>query len=248
MKELKEEIEQHFSTFTNAWQTERANVVTEFKKHEAVFLKSYTRLVSINLWREQLLRTVLTPGSLGFFLEAQNDALVSHVLASQGAWRASLQSLRAFWESALFCLYFKDHPVELELWSSGKYKPGFAETKEYLSRHPRFSGVELALTGLEVLGAEYSTLSRAVHGGASFRMTLAGDVTLLWSSERAQLGAWSTRESAAISSMNLVLLTMFHKELQGAALPLLRKGISLAIPTTRHALIKKTFGVSLYKL
>src|SRR5579859_6122268 len=107
MKELKEEIEQHFSTFTNAWHTERANVVSELKKHEAVFLKSYARLVSINLWREQLLSTILTQGSLGFFLEAQNDALVSHVLASQGAWRASLQSLRAFLESVLFCLYFK---------------------------------------------------------------------------------------------------------------------------------------------
>lgn len=247
MKNLKEEIEQSFLTFTKAWQSEQASVIVELQKSEATYRGSYARLVSLNLWREQLLSRSLSPESLAFFLEAQNDALVSHVFASKGAWRASLQSLRAFLENAAFCMFFKDHPVELELWTTGKYKPGFAETKEYLVRHPRFLGLGPSLTGIQIIGDEYSTLSRAVHGGASFRMTIKGDETLLWSSEKASLGAWATREASAVTAVNLILLTMFHRELQGAALPLLRKAISLAVPEGRHSLIRKSLGITLYK-
>jgi hypothetical protein len=148
----------------------------------------------------------------------------------------------------VFCLFFKDHPVELELWLLGKYKPSFNETKEYISRHPRFLGLQPSETGIDSLGTEYGTLSRAVHGGASFRMTVKGDETLLWSSERASLGGWASRESSAVTAANLVLLTMFRQNLQGAAMPLLRKAISLAIPAGRHAMIKKSLGVTLYKL
>lgn len=214
MKDLREEIDHSFSTFTKAWHAEQATVIAELQKSEATYRTSYGRLVSLNLWREQLLSTALTRESLRFFLEAQNDALVSHVFASKGAWRASLQSLRAFLENAVFCLFFKDHLVELELWTIGRYKPGFADTREYISRHPRFLGLEPPLTGIEALGSEYTTLSRAVHGGASFRMTVTGDETLLWSSEKASLGAWATREANAVMAVNLVLLTMFREKLR----------------------------------
>jgi hypothetical protein len=247
MKTLQQEILIKFSEFTDAWHQEQAAVTAELQKSDVIFGRSYTRLVSLNLWRELLLANKLAPESLAFFLEAQNDALVSHVFASQGAWRASLQSLRAFLENVIYCLFFKDHPVENELWAMGRYKPSFTETKEYLSRHPHFLGLSPQVSGIEVLGNEYATLSKAVHGGRSFRMTVKGDETLLWSSERANLGAWATRQANALSAANLILLTMFHQELQGAGLPLLRKAISFTIPPTRHPSIKKKLGVTLYK-
>jgi hypothetical protein len=247
VKDLKEDIDNSFSSFTDAWHSEQAVVIAALRKSEAVFKNSYARLVSINLWRELLLNHTLDDESLAFFLEAQNDALVSHVFASQGAWRASLQSLRAFLESAVFCLYFKDHPVELELWSLGKYKPGFADTKQYISRHPRFLDIEPSVAGIDGLGDEYNTLSRAVHGGAPFRMTVLGNETLLWSAERASLGAWAAREKKAVAAINQVLLTMFSKELQGTALPLLRKALGFAIPSAMHLRIKKNLSITLYR-
>lgn len=247
MNEFREEIDQHFSSFTTAWHSEQETVETQLQKNQFIYKNSYARLVSLNIWREQLLSQRLRPEALAFFLEAQNDALVSHVFAAKGAWRASLQSLRAFLENAVFCMFFKDHPVELELWHIGKYKPGFADTKEYLSRHPRYFDLDASLTGISMLGAEYATLSKAVHGVTSFRMTISGDETLLWSSDRANLGAWATREANAVRAVNLILLVMFSPELQGAAFPLLRKAASLAVPFRYHSSIKKKLGITLYK-
>ena len=57
----------------------------------------------------------MTADSLAFFLEAQNDALVSHVFGNLGSWRSALKALRSCIENVAFCLYYKDHPVELHL-------------------------------------------------------------------------------------------------------------------------------------
>ncbi len=247
MKDLHDEIKANFSSFTAAWKSEQATVISELDSSSEIYLASYTRLVSFNSWREHLLSSILNEGSLAFFLEAQNDALVSHVFARQGAWRSALQSLRACIEDIVFCLFYKDHPVELEQWNLGRHKPSCVKLLEYLASHPDFLGLNPAITGLGETATEYSTLSRAVHGGQRFRMTVGSGTTQLWSSAKANLGAWSTREARTIAALNLVLLTAFRRHLEGARLPLLRKAVSLTVPTAKHTALRQHLKIALYK-
>lgn len=245
MKDLKNEIRVRFEQFEAAWQAELQTVSKELEKSEAVYFQSYLQLVSLNAWRTELLATVISADSASFFLEAQNDGLVSHVFARIGAWRSALKSLRSCLENIAFCLYFKDHPVELTLWKTGKYKPGFASTLEYLKKHPALSGINQSLSGIDVFEREYATLSRAVHGSAPFQMTAEKGSTSLWTSDVKALGKWRTREGLVLQSVNLLLATIFREHLQGSLHPQLRKAISFAVSPAKIPEIKTTLGIAL---
>lgn len=248
MKDLRGEIDANFERFSAAWPNELTAVRTVLGQHLERYKVSYQKLVSLQAWRTTLLDTLMSKESLAFFLEAQNDALVSHVMAELGSWRVALQSLRSTIENVLSALYYMDHPVELQLWQLGQHKLGFSALADYLEHHPKFMGLSLGDTGLEQLRNEYATLSKAVHGSAmSFRMTVDGETTQLWSHDTARLGAWATRESATLLALNLLLVTMFRDRLAGTALPGLRKAVSLAVPTSKHARIKALMTVTLFK-
>ena len=106
-------------------------------------------------------------GSAAFFFEAHNDALVSHVSASTGAWRSALQALRSCIENTLAAVYYNDHPIELELWQSSRFMLGFSELLGYMEKHPRLSPLGVQLSGLAAMKTEYATLSKAVHASAA---------------------------------------------------------------------------------
>jgi hypothetical protein len=82
----------------------------------------------------------------------------------------------------------------------------------------------------------------------SLRVTVGAGTTRLWSSDKASLGAWNTRERHTIMALNLLLLTMFRSHLDGAKLPLLRKSVSLALPTAKHPAVKDHLKIVLYRL
>jgi hypothetical protein len=239
------EIEVNFDNFSALWRQELDDALGSLARHRSVYLDSYKRLASLNAWREMLLSNRISSGSLGFFLEAQNDALVSHVLARMGSWRAALKALRSSVENVLACLYYKDHPVELELWEAGKHKIEFGELWKYFSRHPKVVPLGIQRAGLIDIRNEYSTLSRAVHGFASFRMTGGAGSTALWSDSRISLGAWSTRERRTVCGVNLLLLAIFGEELEGTRLPGLRSAIGLAVPRRMHQGIRTGLHVNL---
>src|SRR5204862_7086402 len=135
--------------------------------HRDAFLSSYSRIASMNAWRSDMLETIVSASSLEFFAEALNDVLISHVFARFGSWRSALMSLRSCIENTCYCLYYKDHPVELRLWESGKHRPPFAEIHGYLASHPDIEPLGSSpVTGLANLKSEYGTLSRAVHASA----------------------------------------------------------------------------------
>ena len=209
-------------------------------------MDSYRGVCSLQAWRTSLLAEKIGPEALGFFLEGQNDALTSHVLAQVGAWRSALKALRSCIENVLFCLYYKDDPVELKLWETGKHAMAISALFAYFDKHPLVEGVPDSTNGLAVLKSEYPTLSRAVHGSAaSFRMTGSGS-TQLWSSDAGSLGSWRTRETSTLTGLNLVLLSLYREELQGARLLNLRKAVSLAIPASNMPDIRRTFNVRLF--
>ena len=245
MKDLKDEIRQRFGRFETAWQAELQAVSKELVNANEVYFQSYLQLVSLNAWRTELLATSISPDSASFFLEAQNDGLVSHVFARMGAWRSALKSLRSCLESIAFCLYFKDHSVELTLWKTGRYKPNFSAMVEYLERHPALEGISRDVTGLDAFPREYGTLSKAVHGSAPFQMTAETGSTSLWTDNLRSLSRWRTRERSVLQSVNLLLMTLFREDLQGAQHPQLRKAISFVVSPARFAEVKAGLGITL---
>jgi len=248
MNKLQREIRLSYSKFTDAWNRELSAVTGELAGHKKRYAESYERLVSLNAWREYLLSNLISKGSLEFYHEGQNDALLSHVLASMGSWRSALKSLRSMIENICFCLYYMDHPVELDLWHSGSHRLYFSALHKYFQAHPCIVKVKTNITGLDLLCKEYSTLSRAIHGsGVTFRMTTGVESTNLWSNDKAKLGSWITRQRLAVSGLNLLLLAIFREHLQGNKMLNLRKAISLSVPISKYASLNKELGVSLIK-
>lgn len=246
MKAFIKELEANYDAFCSASNTERQTAVSTLERRRADYRESYFRIVSLQAWRADVLEPRISRDSLSFFLEAQNDALISHSLAKMGSWRQALQALRSAIENVLLCAYYMDHPVELMLWGTGKHRVPFSELIEYFSRHPKMQGLPASITGIGIVKTEYGTLSRAVHASAqTFRMTQGAHTTQLWISDEQKLGPWLTREKAAITAINLVMLTLFRDLLQGAALPGTRKAISLAIPRSKHHDIKNHLKVRL---
>src|SRR5215213_4616852 len=122
MSLIRLEIEANFERFTQSWKSDLPRVMASLDTHSATFLESYSRLVSMNAWRSNILEDRISTGSLEFFAEALNDALVSHVFARIGSWRSALISLRSCIENTCYCLFYKDHPVELRLWEGGTHR------------------------------------------------------------------------------------------------------------------------------
>jgi hypothetical protein len=244
MSLILKEIEANFKAFDADWRSEMSKTATELAKDNATYLRSYRRIVSLQAWRAHL-ESRVSEGSLAFFLEAQNDALTSHVFAALGSWRSALKALRSCIENVCFCLYYKDHPVELTLWLAGEHKPTFNELFNYFEHHPRRIKAA-SIDAMPLIRSEYPTLSLAVHASAkAFRMTEDIKSTLLWSDAQDRKGKWQTRERDVIMALNLLLLALFRDDLSGAAAAGLREAVSLAIPASKYPDIKTHMKVFL---
>ncbi len=243
MSDLSDEIDLNGEVFRCKWLTDIASNAATLACH-AKLIASYRRVTALQALRTSLIQPIFTPEVAAFFVEAQNDALTSHVLASFGAWRPALNTLRSCIEDVFGTFYFKDHPVELQLWSKGKFRLGFSSTLKYFQEHPALTSVGAWLDGLEILKEEYATLSKAVHGSAkSFRMTedIAG--ILLWNDEIAKLGAWDTRHKRVLEGVSLLTICMFADHLKGAAHPQLRSILSFVLGNNRRAQLKTELHV-----
>jgi hypothetical protein len=241
------EIEVNFDAFTASWKGSLPVSIAALDPRREEFLRSYSRIVSMNAWRGNFLANRVSAGSMEFFAEALNDALVSHVLARCGSWRSALMSLRSCVENTCYCLYYMDHAIELRLWESGRHRPAFSEIHTYLEQHPDVSALgNSPVTGLATIKEEYATLSRAVHASAkSFRMTPNPQGTSFWKADPASLGQWRTREQRTLCGLNLLMTTLFCELLQGAQQILLRRALWLVIPVSLHARVKSELKVNI---
>ncbi len=246
MSDLDDEVESNFKSFSAAWLDSLQQSIKTLEAHPDKFLASYKTIASLNAWRENLIIQVVSEEASLFFLEAQNDALISHVLARMGSWRSALKALRSLVENVLHCLYYSDHPVELRQWLAGAHRLQFSELLSYFSAHPDLKDIPDDLSALVILKNEYGTLSRAVHGSAKgFRMTKGTDSTVLWSPDLPSLGAWKTREQSVLYALNLLLLGYFRTHLQGTSRPALRAAIALVISNSKYSAIHAKLGVHL---
>ena len=246
MSLLQKETEENFRLFDGDWRKEMGHVANGLADQSDLYLASYQRLVSLQSWRA-FLESRISEESLAFFLEAQNDALTSHVFANLGTWRAALKALRSCIENIAFCLYYKDHPIELRLWSNGNHKLPISDYLAYLESHPQRVTVA-QVDPVPHLQKEYSTLSKAVHASAKgFRMTNDIKTTLLFSEAKASLNQWESRERVVITHLNLLLLAHYRAQLAGAAESGLREAIGLAVPASLFAEVQTHLAVVLRK-
>jgi len=241
---LLSEIRSNYDGFLRDWQDSLSKRLADLPTNGITrFEKSYIRLTSLQAWRTTVIEPNLSAGSVGFFVEAQNDALVSHIHASLGSWRLSLKSLRSCIENVLLCLYYKDHPVEFSLWEQGKFRIPY-EAFRYFQNHPCINGMPNDLKGLALIDQEYEKLSKAVHSSAvEFRMTEDGKALSLWKTDRVHENIWETHEKKMLQGLNLLMLALFREYLQGASIATLRESLGFVIPARKDANIKKILNV-----
>lgn len=238
------ELDANFTAFEARWLAQWTAAEHAFKGDEQYKL-AFRRLVSMQAWRSEILEERMSQGAGQFVLEGQNDLLIAYICARTGQWRAALQAQRAALESYFNALYFMDHPVELELWSRGKFKTRFSENLSYLEGHPLLLGLNSRLTGLEILKQEYATLSMAVHGSAkSFRMTKDSGPKY-FVVDGASKGQWVTRNKLIMRGLNLLLLSLFRDSLSATKKRNLRKSVSFSLRAKDKCWIKEAFGVTI---
>lgn len=242
-KPIETEIDNNGIAFADKWSKEIATNIDALKNEPALSL-SYRRMTAVQAIKLSLLKKY-SPGSAEFFYEAHNDIITSHVCASFGAWRTSLQTLRSAIENTLCAVYFRDHAVELERWNRGEYRPTFQELCKYCETHPKFVDVEKKLKVLEELRAEYSTLSKAVHASAkNFRMSDAAGKILIWSTEKAKLGMWGTRHAHVVQSVVLLMTMLESQQLAGTMNSPVRSQLFFAISSAKRKALKETLGIT----
>jgi hypothetical protein len=241
---LNPEILANHARFEAKWINELQECTAALAGDEA-FKKAYSRLVSFQAWRSELLQEVISDGSLQFSLEGQNDLLVSYLLARGGQWRSALQSLRAALENYTNSFYFMDHPVELKLWEIGSFRTQFSDVVKYMTDHPSNIGIPTAKTGIDIIKSEYATLSKAVHGSAvSFRMSSNGGPRF-FDEARSNLGMWETRSKLVSRGLNLLMCSLFREHLSASRKRNLRKAITYSLKASDKSWIKETLSITL---
>lgn len=247
MNKLREELTGSFDLFAKELRDSYVKNFDELDKNKKYYLESYERLTSLQAWRAYIIEVECNKFCLDFFIEAQNDMLLSHCFARIGSWRGALKSMRSAIDNILFFVYYKDHHIEYRLWELGKHQLPISEYMSYIYRHPDFIKKSDKITGVELLKAEYPTLSKAVHGSSkSFRMTKDGNFPNLMASEIPLLNQWVAREKEVIKCVNLLLMAIFNHKLKGAAMRNLRKSISFSVPEGLHSLLLEEMEIRLF--
>lgn len=241
-----QEVDSNFDSFFDSFEQSIVDALEELVADRDIFKSSYHRLLSLQAWKGLSESLGISNSVIGFVLEAQNDGISSHLLARQGSWRPALMCLRSLIENTLSFVYYKDHPVEFELWKSGLHRMQFTQLVNYLEAHPNARKLDQKHMGIDNLKSEYSTLSKAVHSSnLLFRMTKTGRVQGLNNPSSEELGKWATRERCVIRSINMLMLVIFSDHLKGAANKDLRKVVSVSLKPSSYPFFKQNFGIIL---
>jgi hypothetical protein len=245
MPALENELDANQSSFFVDW-TQQASANWNALRALPVYKKSYRHIAGLQALKNSIVIPNYDPEAAAFFFEAHNDAVVSHVSASIGAWRSALQALRSCIENVLCAVYYKDHPIERQLWAQSKFVIGFTELLRYCEQHPMLASPGPGVNGLELLKKEYSVLSKAVHASATnFRMTDGAASVLLWSTDGVRASMWATREQRTIEGICLLLICLHSNEFQGARLMGIKEVMSLVISANKRNTLKRKLHITL---
>ncbi|NGO56245.1 hypothetical protein, partial [Allomesorhizobium camelthorni] len=244
---IEREIAANSMRFYEDWLADLVDNAKHLSK-DKLHVESFARLSALN-GVISVVSASFDPESRKFLLEAQNDAVLSHVGATFGSWRLSLQSLRSFAENSLCALYYVSHPIELKLWERGKYRIGFRDLAKFMSSHPDLEGYDCAVSSVNDLEKEYAELSKAVHGSAkTFRMTDSVSDILLWDRANGKFGKWTTRQRNTISCVVVILLALFDKSFQGAQHLEIRRSLNFVLSATKAKLVSDQIKINIPKV
>jgi hypothetical protein len=223
------------------------------KAYVQSYLDLITCVASLQSWLEYYVRTNRFDAAVSaFFAEAVNDAILAYSFARVGTWRPALQSLRSTLENSLYFLYYKDHPVELLLWSKQNHRMGFTELSHYLKSHPLLSGYNHQTEiGIGTLDRCYADLSKAVHGSVDhFRMVVKTpfeELPSIHALNAIELARFRKTLRRLVEALNQLFVAMFREALQGAALPSLRNSVAACLSAKKRTTMKQSFNVMLHK-
>ena len=208
MNQLKKDLQINNDSFAKTLiKSINANFLT-LDINKDIYRMSYYRIASLEAWKDFIFENLIKDESIKFYIEAQNDAVLSHVFHKIGSWRAALQILRSLLENILFFIYYKDRPVELELWKNEKHKLPISDYINYYCNHPRLIGKPSNITSRDLLKREYSTLSKAVHGSTiNFRMTNQSFPSLMIPDVR-RLNQGMNREKFVLLMINIIFINL----------------------------------------
>lgn len=252
MKLLLPEVDNNARAFAERFPSEIARACEKGLESSDGFRDSYRRVVSLQAWRDRHFEQMPSDSVSALFLEAQNDALLSLVLAHTAMWRPALQSLRSCIENILNTCYYVDHPVEFQLWQNGNHRNSFSGLTRYFSEHPDVADYNRSSRHspnvIAQIQSEYSALSKAVHASSKqFYMTKGGS-TVITHPNISDYNQWNKRHCETLLWMNFLLVILNASVLQGAQNTDLRKSISLAIPVSHHDAIVQHLSVHLFPL
>lgn len=241
---LEAEFRANHEKFKPAVLSETAAVQQSLLSNDATFLESYKLVCAFRGWHEIVLQDV-SEQVVGFFIEAHNDLLTSHVLAMSGMWRSSLISLRAFMESYLAFVFFRDHPIELRQWSEGDFRLEPKNLRQYCVKHPDVGAYPIALSTAMKLDGEYSKLSGSVHGTRTdFRMTAASSYPAISTADVMRLKKWIKLERNVVRTSLVLLLALNSKSLKGAAHPVFRRVIGACLSSAVKSSIRQQMSIT----
>ncbi|MDF3363192.1 hypothetical protein HLM50_19330 [Sulfitobacter sp. Ks41] len=247
MSSIPPEVQENFKKFSEKL-PENISASISALMDEKYLPVSYARLCAMNAFKRDVVPTINQADAKRFFDEAHNDLLTSHVMASIGAWRPALKSLRSFIENSCAAIYFSDHRIELIRWSQGKFRISPRELREYVSDHPCVDKISKDYNIKSKLDTEYSTLSKAVHGSNDlFRMTDSSGGTYMNKPSKAELGKWAKRESEAFDVIMVILCSYFKSELDGARRPGLRTTLHYCMGRAAKDTLRSEMGITIDK-
>ena len=233
MSKIEDELTQSFRSYKEQLKSKIDDSFINAENFEEYLFYNYLRQTSLEVWRSYILDTELDQGSHSFFVEAQNDCLLSHFFAWIGSWRPSLIGLRSAMENIFHSLYFKDHQVELKKWESGSFKISMNELINYIKDHPDIKDYPSTLNCSSEISKEYDKLSKAVHASAvSFRMTdFQTNFPSLMYQDSIHYNQWQSREKSFFKIINMILILFYKEHLQGSKLPELRQILYYCLPS-----------------
>jgi hypothetical protein len=162
-----------------------------------------------------------------------------------GMWRSSLISLRAFMESYLAFVFFRDHPIELRQWKEGNFRLEPKNLRQYSLKHPEVVAFPVALAAAKKLDSEYSKLSGSVHGTRTdFRMTAPSSYPAISTADVVRLRKWIKLERDVVRTALVLFLALNVRSLKGAAHPVFRRVLGACLSSGIKNSIKQQMSVT----
>lgn len=242
---LNAELARNFNQFAREAINESEAVRNALRVEDQKYLESFKMLCAFRAFHDSIVAGE-SDDAQGFYIEAHNDLLTAHVHATNGMWRSSFKSLRSFLENFLSFLYYKDHPIELQLWKTGKFRIGAAELRKYVSAHPLVVNSSLAKSAVDSIESDYAKLSISVHASrVDYRMTAQNAYPSLSSASKVSLGQWLSQERSVIRLAIVLMLVIYQKQLRGAGSRGLRTIAGLVLSADKKARVMTELAIRL---